>query len=98
MSEGKDFATGHDTEASVGYAHDTELLLSYDIIDENDESIGDTSHPVGLKSDVGREQIVLAGDATMERYHSSESTTTSEISSNLLCLSYQLKFWSSKFT
>jgi hypothetical protein len=55
----------------------------------------ETCNPVGLKSDGGGEDLVLVGNAK-EKNHS--STTMPETYNNLLCLSDQLKFWTSKFT
>ena len=46
---------------------------------------------------MGGEGLELAREADTKTYHSSESSTLSETSNNLLCLSDQLKFWSSKF-
>jgi hypothetical protein len=43
----------------------------------------------------GEEGLVLVGDAKQKKH---SSTTLSELSNNLLCLSDQLKFWTSKYT
>jgi hypothetical protein len=68
---------------------------SKDISDKDDDSsFAVTCYPVGLKSDGGGKGSVLVNNATEKKNHSS---TLSETSSILLCLSDQLKFWNSKF-
>jgi hypothetical protein len=69
---------------------------SNDISDNDyDISCAETCYPVGLKSDGGGQGSVLLVNATEKKNHSS---TLSETCNNLLCLSDQLKFWTSKFT
>jgi hypothetical protein len=69
---------------------------SEDISDKDyDSSCAETCYPVGLKSDGGGKGSVLVVNATEKKNHSS---SLSETSNNLLPLSDQLKFWTSKFT
>ena len=63
--------------------------------DDYDSSCAKTCYPVGLKSDCGGPGSVLLDNSTEKKNHSS---TLSETCNNLLCLSDQLKFWTSKFT
>ncbi len=63
--------------------------------DDYDSSCVVTCYPVGMKSDCGGLGSVLLVNATEKKNHSS---TLSETCNNLLCLSDQLKFWTSKFT
>jgi hypothetical protein len=69
---------------------------SDDISDNDyDSSCAETCYPVALKSDCGGQGSVLLVNATEKKNHSS---TLSETCNNLLCLSDQLKFLTSKFT
>jgi hypothetical protein len=69
---------------------------SEDISDKDyDSSCAETCCLVGLKSNGGGQGSVLVVNATEKKDHSS---TLSETCNNLLCLSDQLKFWTSKFT
>jgi hypothetical protein len=69
---------------------------SDDISDNDyDSSCAETCYPVRLKSDGGGQGSVLLVNATERKNHSS---TLSETCNNLLCLSDQLNFWTSKFT
>jgi hypothetical protein len=69
---------------------------SEDISDKDDDSSwAEPCYPVGLKSDRGGKGSVLVENATEKKNHSS---TLSKTSYNLLFLSDQLEFWTSKFT
>jgi hypothetical protein len=68
---------------------------SEDISDKDDDSFAETCYPIGLKSDGGGKGSVLVNNAKENKNHSS---TLSETSNDLLHLSDQLKFWTSKFT
>ncbi len=69
---------------------------SDDISDNDyDSSFAETCYPVGLKSDCGGQGSVSLVNATEKKIHSSIITETCN---NLLFLSDQLKFWTSKFT
>jgi hypothetical protein len=69
---------------------------SNDISDDDYESsCAETRYPVGLKSNGGGQGSVLLVNATEKKNHSSP---LSETCNNLLCLSDQFKFWTSKFT
>jgi hypothetical protein len=63
--------------------------------DDYDSSFAETCYPVGLKSDCGGQGSVLLVNATEKKIHLSILTETCN---NLLFLSDQLKFWTSKFT
>ncbi len=58
-------------------------------------SLAETCYPVGLKSDCGGQGSVLLVNATEKNIHFS---ILAETCYNLLVLSDQLKFWTSKFT
>jgi hypothetical protein len=69
---------------------------SDDIIDNDyDSSLAETCYPVGLKSDCGGQDSVLLVKATEKKFHLSILAKTCN---NLLVLSDELKFWTSKFT
>jgi hypothetical protein len=93
----KDINDKDDETVGCTIACATDPLRSYakDISDKDDESFVETSNPVGLKSNGSEEGLVLVGDAKQKKH---SSTTLSETSNNLLCLSDQLKFWTSKYT
>jgi hypothetical protein len=63
--------------------------------DDYDSSFAETCYPVGLKSDCGGQGSVSLVNATEKKIHLSILTETCN---NLLFLSDQLKFWTSKFT
>jgi hypothetical protein len=85
-----------DQTVGCAIAHAADLLRSdaKDISDENDDSFVEACNPIELKSDGGGEGLVMVGNS--KETHS--STTLSETSNNVLSLSDQLKFWTSKFT
>jgi hypothetical protein len=62
--------------------------------DDYDSSCAETCYPVRLKSDCGGQGSVLLVNSTEKKNHSSNPAETCN---NLLCLSDQLKFWTSKF-
>jgi hypothetical protein len=69
---------------------------SNDISDDAyDSSFAERCYPVGLKSDCGGQGSVLLVNATETKIHLS---ILAETCNNLLFLSDQLKFWTSKFT
>ena len=69
---------------------------SNDISDDDyDSSFAETCYPVGLKSDCGGQGSVSLVNATEKKIHLSILAKTCN---NLLVLSDQLKFWTSKFT
>jgi hypothetical protein len=63
--------------------------------DDYEHSCAETCYPNGLKSDCGGQGSVLLVNATEKKNHSS---SLAETCNNLLFLSDQLKFWTSKFT
>jgi hypothetical protein len=63
--------------------------------DDYDSSLAETCYPVGLKSNCGGQGSVLLVNVTEKKIHLSIFAKTCN---NLLVLSDQLKFWTSKFT
>jgi hypothetical protein len=107
MSTVKECTIAHHIDASIGgaFACATDPLLSKDISDKDDDEIlGETFNPIGLKSDEGEGRFESSGavftyfneDRNSKPVHSSESTTLSKIPSQLLHLSDGLRFWPSK--
>jgi hypothetical protein len=84
---------------AIAHAAHADFLSNSNSKDDSDEdydsSCAETCNPVGLKSDGGGQGSVLVNNATEKKKHSS---TLSETSDNLLCLSDQIKFWTFKFT
>ncbi len=69
---------------------------SNDIRDNDyDSSLAETCYPVGLKFDCGGQGSVSLVNATEKKIHLSILAKTCN---NLVVLSDQLKFWTSKFT
>jgi hypothetical protein len=64
-----------------------------DFSNQDDDSLLETSHSIGLKSDGGGggESVLGVGDSVQSK------SSLSETSNNLLRLSAQLNFWQSKF-
>jgi hypothetical protein len=63
--------------------------------DDYDSSLAETCYPFGLKSDCGGQGSVSLVNTTEKKIHLS---ILAETCNNLLVLSDQLKFWTSKFT
>jgi hypothetical protein len=94
MSSAQDTVDTADTAtAECAYAR-ASLSDADDFSDQNDDSLLETSHSIGLKLDGGGvwESVLGVGDSVQSK------SSLSETSNNLLHLSAQLKFWQSKFT
>ena len=87
----------HTVGCAIARAADAHLLLSNsdsdDISDNDNGSCAESCYPVGLKSDCGGQGSVLV--ATEKK---NDSSTLFETCNNILSLSDQLRFWTSKFT
>ncbi len=86
----------HTVGCAIARAADADLTNSDDCSHNDYGSDGsgvDSCYPVGLKTDSGAQGSVL--DATEKK---SESSSLTETCNNILSLSDQLRFWTSKFT
>ena len=86
----------HTVGCAIARAADAHLSNSDDCSHNDYGSDGsgvDSCYPVGLKPDSGAQGSVL--DATEKK---NESSSLTETCNNILSLSDQLRFWTSKFT
>jgi hypothetical protein len=91
MSSAQD--TADTATAGCAYAR-ASLSDAEDFSDQDDDSLLETSHSIGLKFDGGGvgDSVLGVGDSVQSK------SSLSETSNNLLRLSAQLNFWQSKFT
>ena len=86
----------HTVGCTIAHAADAHLSNSDDCSHNDYGSDGsgvDSCYPVGLKTDSGAQGSVL--DATEKK---NDSSSLTETCNNILSLSDQLRFWTSKFT